>query len=101
MAFEDAETLCYTLARILSPDATPSTLSTLVKKWEHHRFDRIAKVIQFTTKNGDLRKSSPHFYEKAAKEWIMWADFKWKGEKWGAEWMYSYNAEDVLSALAD
>lgn len=75
MAFEDAETLAYVLSRVLAPDFDAQALSDIVSRWERHRQGRIAKVIDFTTKNGDLRKSSPHFYEQAAKEWVIWATF--------------------------
>ncbi|KAK9235883.1 hypothetical protein V1525DRAFT_434239 [Lipomyces kononenkoae] len=100
MAFEDAETLAYVLARVLASDFNANHLSDIVSKWEHHRIDRIVKVVNFTTKNGDLRKSSPHYYEQAAKEWIIWATFKFMGPEGGAHWMYAYNAESVLGALA-
>jgi hypothetical protein len=56
---------------------------------------RVAKVLDFTTKNGTLRKSNPHFYEQAAKEWLIWAAFKFMGSERGAQWMYQYSAESV------
>lgn len=100
MAFEDAETLAYVLASISKPAfGDTQDLARALDKWEQHRRGRINKVIDFTTKNGSLRKSSPHFYEQAAKEWIVWAMFKWMGPEGGAKWMYSYNAENVLGAL--
>jgi 2-polyprenyl-6-methoxyphenol hydroxylase-like FAD-dependent oxidoreductase len=100
MAFEDAETLAYTLAGVYKVDFQQKELGSMIAKWEKHRLARIQKVVEFTTKNGSLRKSSPHFYEQAAKEWLMWAVFKWMGPEGGANWMYSYNAESVLGALA-
>lgn len=99
-AFEDAETLGYVFSRVFASDFTSDRLPEIIFKWEWHRFARIARVIDFTTKNGDMRKSSNHFYEQAAKEWLIWAMFKWMGPEGGAHWMYSYNAESVLSALA-
>lgn len=100
MAFEDAETLAYVLASISKPAfGDTQDLARALDKWEQHHRGRINKVIDFTTKNGSLRKSSPHFYEQAAKEWIVWAMFKWMGHEGGAKWMYSYNAENVLGAL--
>lgn len=98
-AFEDAETLGYVLSRVFATDFSFDKLPEIITKWEQHRFARIAKVIDFTTKNGDIRKSSNHFYEQAAKEWLIWAMFKFMGPEGGAQWMYSYNAESVLSAL--
>ena len=93
MAFEDAANLAYVLASIVGPSfGDPQKLAQVLNKWEQHRRGRISKVVDFTTKNGSLRKSSPHFYEQAAKEWIVWAAFKWMGPEGGARWMYSYNA---------
>ena len=100
MAFEDAETLAYVLSRAFATDFQAETLPRMFEKWQTHRNARIAKVMDFTSKNGSLRKSSPHFYEQAAKEWLVWAVFKFMGPEGGAEWMYSYNAESVLGALA-
>jgi 2-polyprenyl-6-methoxyphenol hydroxylase-like FAD-dependent oxidoreductase len=100
MAFEDAETLAYVLADFFTPEfGNAKPLTELIHKWEQHRFSRISRVVDFTTKNGTLRKSSPHFYEQAAKEWIVWAAFKWMGPEGGAQWMYSYNAECILGTL--
>ena len=100
MAFEDAETLAYTLAGVFQPAVGDTAqLLRVIAKWEQHRLSRISKVVDFTTKNGSLRKSSPHFYQQAAKEWVVWAAFKWMGPEGGAKWMYSYNAESVLSVL--
>ena len=107
MAFEDAETLAYTLQRIYDSDLSAPTevqghghlIGDQLGKWQRHRQQRIAKVIDFTTKNGALRKSSPQFYEQAAKEWILWIVFKFMGPQAGAQWLYSYNGENVLSAL--
>ncbi len=103
MALEDAETLAYTLAEPLVPlkqdETEQSRLSSLTSKWNAHRHARVAKVVDFTTKGGALRKSSPHFYEQAAKEWIIWAAFKWMGSEGGAQWMYEYSAENVRADL--
>ena len=89
MALEDAETLAITLAESTvvpppspNPPPAPSSqplntrLAHLTSAWNVHRQARVAKVIDFTSKKGTLRKSSPHFYEQAAKEWVMWAMFK-------------------------
>jgi hypothetical protein len=98
MVFEDAETLAYVLSRVFAPDLKLDTLPKTFQKWQTHRAARIAKVMDFTGKNGYLRKSSPHVYEQAVKEWVVWAAFKFMGPEGGAEWMYSYNAESVLGA---
>ena len=98
-ALEDAETLATTLAESLLPprkgEAQDAHLKYLTSKWDAHRHARLVKVHDFTTKNGTMRKSSPHFYEQAAKEWILWAQFKWMGPEGGVKWMYQYNAESV------
>ena len=105
MAFEDCETLAYTLSRVQDitmldalADAT-SVIGDQLSKWQKHRQDRIERVLDFTTKNGTLRKSSPQFYEQAAKEWVIWVAFRFMGPEAGAAWLYSYNAENVLGAL--
>lgn len=99
MALEDAEALGYTIAHACYPDFDAKSLPQLIQAWEKHRMPRLQKVIDFTTKNGSLRRSSPHVWEQAAKEWVIWAAFKLRGEEAGAEWMYSYNAEAVRADL--
>ena len=47
-----------------------------------------------------MRKPGPHIYEQIAKVRVVWAAFRFMGPEGGAEWMYSYNAESVLGALA-
>ena len=101
MALEDAETVAYAIAESLVPlpeepsGPNPARLGAITSRWNAHRQARIAKVMDFTSKNGTLRMSSPHFYEQAAKEWLMWAMFKWMGPEAGVKWMYSYSAECV------
>ena len=103
MALEDAETLAYVFAELAMPvkddEGEKSRLVDLTLKWNAHRQARIAKVLDFTTKNGSLRKSSPHYYEQAAKEWIIWAALKFRGSEGGAQWMYEYSAENVKADL--
>jgi hypothetical protein len=53
MPFEDAETLAYMLSRVFTPDFK---LNTLSKIFQTHRATRIAKVMDFTGKEGNLRK---------------------------------------------
>ncbi|KAG4277777.1 hypothetical protein FPRO04_07020 [Fusarium proliferatum] len=106
MAFEDAETLSYVLGRLSDlrlahPGGSHKLFAgEILEKWQRHRQDRIVKVLDFTSKNGTLRKSSPHAYEQAAKEWIIWAALKFMGPEAGAKWLYSYNAENVLGVIA-
>lgn len=101
MALEDAETLAYALpeASLPLPDGRRRSVSKIAAAWNEHRHARVAKVIDFTTKSGTLRKSSPHFYEQAAKEWLMWAMFKWTGPQAGMRWMYEYDGESVRAAF--
>ena len=103
MALEDAETLAFAFAEFAAPlengKDEHSRLVDLTSKWNAHRHARISKVLDFTTKNGSLRKSSPHYYEQAAKEWIIWAALKFRGSEGGAQWMYEYSAEDVRADL--
>lgn len=106
MAFEDAETLSYVLGRLSDlhlahPGGSHKLFAgEILEKWQRHRQDRIVKVLDFTSKNGTLRKSSPHAYEQAAKEWIIWAALKLMGPEAGAKWLYSYNVENVLGVIA-
>jgi 2-polyprenyl-6-methoxyphenol hydroxylase-like FAD-dependent oxidoreductase len=109
MAFEDAETLAYTLRDILDVQAHHAHMSLEEVKairaeklgiWQRHRLERIAKVLDFTTKNGNQRKATSHLYEQAAKEWLMWAAMKFAGPTGGAAWLYEYNSESVLKLLA-
>ena len=106
MALEDAETLTYALGESLTQPPPNSGKATgdsrraaVTSAWNAHRHYRVAKVIDFTSKNGQLRKSSPHFYEQAAKEWVMWATFKWAGPEAEMQWMYEYSAESVRAAF--
>ncbi|KAK5991440.1 FAD-dependent monooxygenase nodY2-like protein [Cladobotryum mycophilum] len=105
MAFEDAETLAYTMCRVYSILMVDSSnnpgdvISDQLTKWERHRQERIAKVLDFTTNNGTLRKASPSVYVQTAKEWMIWAIFKFIGSGAGTNWLYTYNAENVLGAL--
>jgi 2-polyprenyl-6-methoxyphenol hydroxylase-like FAD-dependent oxidoreductase len=104
MAFEDAETLAYTLAETLVPlkqeQDEQSRLASLTSKWNAHRHARVARVIDFTARGGTLRKSSSHIYAQVAKEWLIWAVFKWRGSEGGAQWMYEYSAENIRADLA-
>ncbi|KAK6428560.1 hypothetical protein LTR95_015294 [Oleoguttula sp. CCFEE 5521] len=106
MALEDAETLSYALAMIYGARSVSKPehgedvdVNRILAQWNDHRHARVAKVLDFTSKNGKLRKSSPHLFEHIAKEWLMWAAFKWMGPEGGAQWMYEYAAEAVRSVL--
>lgn len=99
MALEDAETLSYAIAHAYAVDEKLSTLLTTLHSWQDHRMTRIAQVVGFTSENGDLRRSSATWYSQMAKEWLIWGNFRMKGETGGAEWLYSYNTESVRAIL--
>jgi 2-polyprenyl-6-methoxyphenol hydroxylase-like FAD-dependent oxidoreductase len=95
MAFEDAETLAYTMAQ-------PNFLSqktTLLNAWQTHRQQRVKLVKAYTDRNGKLRTPNDSYFQQVIKDWVMWAVLKYKGELNGLEWLYGYNAEDFLKEL--
>ena len=107
-AFEDAVTLGLTLKRIYEPNpmpdvhtgATQSSAIEMLTRWCNHRKERVKKVHDFTSRNGELMKSSPMWVQQAAKEWVIWASMKASGPRSGMEWLYQYHCENVLAALA-
>jgi len=108
MAFEDAATLALTLSRVYRPNPMADVHNgspvqgyvELLQRWHLHRKDRVRRVHDFTTRNGELMKSSPMWAAQAAKEWAIWVALKLHGPGAGSEWLYSYHCEDVLAALA-
>jgi 2-polyprenyl-6-methoxyphenol hydroxylase-like FAD-dependent oxidoreductase len=101
MALEDADTLSYVLARAYSLDFNQAKdLPDLITKWEHHRQDRIARIADFTARNGKLRKSSQNVYARVAKECLIWAALKLMGPEGGAAWIFSYTPEDIPAILS-
>lgn len=78
MAFEDAATLALTLSRIIRPEPIPNVHTgapvlghlELLSRWNMHRSDRVKQVSDFTSRNGELMKSSPLYIQQAAKEWV-------------------------------
>jgi 2-polyprenyl-6-methoxyphenol hydroxylase-like FAD-dependent oxidoreductase len=103
MAFEDAQTLAFVLARFARP--TPPNRSAqshteILEKWQAHRQARVAEVHAFTTRGGDVRKSAPGLVVTYVKEWVLWGIFKWWGPTGGLRWLYEYKGEDVIGALA-
>ena len=94
MAFEDAETLAYTISRAIAEHP----LAELLPKWEAHRMARIQTVTQFTSTNSDMRKPLS-YYQMVIQEWIIWAYLKYTGPEAGLQWLYQYNAENVLGVL--
>lgn len=99
-AFEDAETLAYVLGKLRLPGVGPTSLKEDLRKWETHRMDRIKQILDYTIKAGNIRKRSSGIM-RIFKEWAIWAMFKISEFNGGGPaWIYTYNAEDVLSVLA-
>ncbi|KAK1517772.1 uncharacterized protein CCOS01_12029 [Colletotrichum costaricense] len=98
-SFEDAETLAYTLAHIKAPLFNDSARPQVIQAWEDHRKDRVSKIVDFTTQNGDLRKTSTSFIHQWIKEMTIWAYIKMVGPHMGCKWMYSYHGESVRAVL--
>lgn len=67
----------------------------MLDAWNNHRHKRVAKVVEFTTKNERLRKASPHFHEQPAKEWVVVAMDRYTGPEAGVQWMYESDAESI------
>jgi 2-polyprenyl-6-methoxyphenol hydroxylase-like FAD-dependent oxidoreductase len=95
MAFEDAETLAFTIAQ---PDFLEAR-SKLLLKWQNHRRQRVGEVKAFTDRNGRLRSPNSNYYKQLVKDWVMWAMLKYHGPLNGMEWCYGYNGEDFMKIL--
>lgn len=59
----------------------------------------MSKIVDFTTQNGDLRKTSTSFIHQWIKEMTIWAYIKMVGPHMGCKWMYSYHGESVRAVL--
>lgn len=57
--------------------------------------------MDFTSFNGDLRKTSANAVHQFMKETLIWLVLKFRGQKMGCEWIYEYNAEDVRACLGN
>jgi 2-polyprenyl-6-methoxyphenol hydroxylase-like FAD-dependent oxidoreductase len=95
MAMEDAATLGMTISR---PNFTSDRVR-LLKAWQAHRQRRVQAVKAYTDGNGRLRTPPNTWFKRMMKEWIMWARLTWKGPLNGMEWLFSYEAEDVIKDL--
>ena len=91
MAFEDAETLAYTISQ---PDFAIDTLRFL-RTWQNHRKSRMDTVKAFTSRNAALRHPARSWFKQTFKEYILWMAFKYTGPSAGLQWLYGYNAEDI------
>lgn len=90
MAFEDAVTLADTLALLNTKEVAPCEL---LMKWQTVRQDRVKRILAFTSKGGDVRKSSVSTFQQLIKEWLTWAYFLYKGEDGGLSWIYEYDTK--------
>ncbi|KAI1630153.1 salicylate hydroxylase [Exophiala viscosa] len=93
-AHEDAVTLADTLASLNDKDVDHLNV---LRKWESTRQERVKKILAFTSKGGDMRKSSVSTFRQILKEWTMWAYFLWLGPDAGLSWIYDYDSiRDVV-----
>ncbi|KIW32303.1 uncharacterized protein PV07_03857 [Cladophialophora immunda] len=95
MAFEDALTLADTLALLDKKESARH--QDLLAQWQTTRRDRVKKILAFTSKGGDMRKSSASTFQQIVKEWVMWAYFLFIGEDAGLSWIYEYDTEKFLA----
>jgi len=93
-ALEDAVTLADTLASLNDKEVKQLNV---VRKWESTRQERVKRILAFTSKGGDMRKSSVSTFRQILKEWTMWAYFLWLGPDAGLSWIYDYDSiRDVV-----
>ena len=95
MAFEDALSLADTLASLATKDSAPRDR---LEQWQAARQARVKKILDFTSRGGDMRKHSVSTFQRIIKEWAMWAYFLWVGEDAGLSWIYEYDTGKVAVA---
>jgi 2-polyprenyl-6-methoxyphenol hydroxylase-like FAD-dependent oxidoreductase len=93
VAFEDAESLMYTMTH---KDFETRHLD-LLSIWETHRKERVKKVITASRENGRKRRPESNSVKQTIKELVMWVQSVWNGPTGGMEWMYGYKVEDNLN----
>lgn len=91
ISLEDAETLAITISHAQSAD--PSTMLTLLSRWEKHRQDRVQKVAELTKAGSDLRKGFTSEASETSKAQAL------RDLEQDLSWLYSYEAKDVEAAL--
>jgi 2-polyprenyl-6-methoxyphenol hydroxylase-like FAD-dependent oxidoreductase len=96
VAFEDAESLMYTMTH---KDFKTRRLD-LLSMWETHRKERIKKVLKAARENGKKRRPESNSFKQVIKELIMWGQAMWNGPTGGLEWMYGYKVEDEFNLPA-
>ncbi|KIM93896.1 hypothetical protein OIDMADRAFT_136925 [Oidiodendron maius Zn] len=95
VGLEDADSLAYVLSKIKQG----CDLNSLLYTWELHRIQRVAQVVQYTAESTKLRRPGESFIRQWIKEWVLWAKLKYTGPQAGREWLYQYNAEDIVGIL--
>lgn len=95
MGLEDAETLAITISQLDFLEEP----SKLLRIWETHRQERMDQVRALTNRNASLRDPGRSYIRQTLKEYVVWAFYTYKGPTAGAEWLYGYNAENIVSIL--
>ena len=92
MAFEDAASLARVFGKILDQDSGDfnTEFADELHKWQEQRKARCLKVKAFTSRSGDLRRSTPSMLQQISKEWLMWLFFLLKGKDGGFGWIYGH-----------
>ncbi|KAK7883751.1 hypothetical protein LTR67_010913 [Exophiala xenobiotica] len=94
MAFEDACSLADVLESVSGKEA--DVLDHLTK-WQTIRQQRVKQALAFTSKGGDMRKSSVSTFWQLFKEWTMWLYFRWVGPEAGLSWIYEYDTKKATA----
>jgi len=94
MAFEDACSLADVLGSVSRNEAN---IIDHLTKWQTIRQQRVKQALAFTSKGGDMRKSSVSTFWQLFKEWTMWFYFRWVGPKAGLSWIYEYDTKNATA----
>ncbi|KAH0845077.1 hypothetical protein AYO21_01662 [Fonsecaea monophora] len=100
MAFEDALTLADTLSLLnkSEPRDQGNHHLDLLREWQTARRARVKKILAFTSRGGDMRKSSTSTFRQLLKEWVMWAYFLFVGKDAGLSWIYEFDTQKGADA---
>jgi 2-polyprenyl-6-methoxyphenol hydroxylase-like FAD-dependent oxidoreductase len=82
-ALEDAASLARTLTSGFSSESS-------IQAWQRERRERVKKIKAFTSKGGDMRKSSASTLQQVVKEWAIWLWMWWIGKEGGLGWVYEH-----------
>jgi 2-polyprenyl-6-methoxyphenol hydroxylase-like FAD-dependent oxidoreductase len=95
MAFEDAETLAWTLAH----DGGVSARSLPV--WAAHRQQRLRQVVAYTIETERRRRPSANWALQKIKELVLWGLLWYRGEAGLSGWVSSYDGEEEMAAICN